>query len=94
VPFQEGQPVAMYPYQVLTVSLTNVTVQTTFYNDGTQTPETLDALLLSLVDHLQEWDQRDPIINVEGQKYDTLFYKATPTNPAPPPDQPEGEPAQ
>jgi hypothetical protein len=52
-------------------------------SDGQAAPEEMDAVLQSLVDHLQAWPGRRPDGNVTGNKYDTLLYTVTPTDPVP-----------
>jgi hypothetical protein len=61
-------------------------------NDGTATPEAMDATLMSLVDHLQAWPDKRPDGNVQGIKYETRMYEAQPTDPEPPAAGPEPEP--
>lgn len=60
--------------------------------DGTPTEAEADAVLQSLIDHLQEWTGRHPEANVTGSRYQSLLYLVTPTNPIPPPDPPEDPP--
>jgi hypothetical protein len=92
------QSMAGWPHQV-NIPLPDgagMFVNLSIQSDGTATTEAMDATLQSLVDHLQEWPGRRPDANVTGQKYDTLLYAVTPTNPIPPPPDPEdpglGEP--
>lgn len=61
--------------------------------DGTPTEAEADAMLQSLIDHLQEWPGRHDQANVTGSRYQSLLYLVTPTNPIPPPPDPEEPPA-
>jgi len=62
--------------------------------DGTPTETESDAVLQSLIDHLQEWPGRLEVGDVTGSRYQTWLYLVTPTNPNPPPDPPEDPPTE
>lgn len=62
--------------------------------DGTPTEAEADAMLQSLIDHLQDWPGRHPLADVTGSRYQTLLYLVSPTNPIPPQDPPEPEPEE
>jgi hypothetical protein len=86
--------VAMIPHQV-NVPLPDgagMFVAVSIQSDGTADPEVMDATLMGLLDHLQEWPGRRPDADVTGVKYETNMYFARPTNPIPPPAGPEPEP--
>lgn len=87
------QPVMIMPHQV-SVPMTpesGAWVSVQIQNNGA-TPEAMDAMLQSLIDHLQEWPGKDPNANVTGSKYETLLVSVTPTDPVPVPDPPVPEP--
>ena len=88
------QPFAAWPHSatVAMPSGSGMSVQVSLQSDGTATPEAMDATLQALVDLLQGWSGKAPGTNVLGQKYDTLIYTISPTNPEPPPADPGPEP--
>jgi hypothetical protein len=79
----DPQHVQMLPHQVQipVTEETHMFLSLQIQNDGQATMEAMDEVLQSLVDHLQTWPGRHPTADVSGQKYDTLLYIATPTDP-------------
>lgn len=60
--------------------------------DGTPSEAESDAMLQSLIDHLQTWPGRLEGANVTGSRYQANLFLVTPTDPVPPPDPPEDPP--
>lgn len=65
---------------------------------NTATDAELDAMIQSLVDHLQTWPGKREDGNVTGQRYVTGYHTVTPTTPVvdnspPPEDEPQNAPA-
>lgn len=87
------QPIEAWPRQV-NVSATGMSISVQIQSDGsgTATPQVLDATLQELIDYLQDWPGKLVGSNVTGQRYDTLLYAVSPTDPEPLPDPPEDDP--
>lgn len=88
----DPQPVMIMPHQI-NVPMTQesgawVSVQV---QNGGATEQAMDAMLQSLIDHLQTWPGKDPNADVTGSKYETLLVQVAPTNPVPTPDPPDPE---
>jgi hypothetical protein len=76
-------PIMAWPHQVNVPVPDGVGmfISVQIQSDGTATPEAMDDTLQDLVDYLQAWSGRRQDSNVTGQKYDSLLYTITPTNP-------------
>lgn len=88
------QPFAAWPHSanVAMPDGSGMSVQVSLQSDGTAAPGAMDATLQDLVDYLQAWPGKAPGTNVTGQKYDTLIYTISPTDPEAPPEPPEEDP--
>jgi hypothetical protein len=88
------QPVTAWPNQVnIPPEDPRFFLSLQVHTDGTPSEAEADAMLQSLIDHLQEWPGRNPLANVTGSRYQSLLYLVTPTNPIPLPPGPEDPPA-
>jgi hypothetical protein len=87
------QPIEAWPRQV-NVSAVGMSISVQIQGDGsgTATPQQLDATLQELIDYLQDWPGKLAGSNVTGNRYDTLLYMVSPTDPEPLPDPPEEDP--
>ena len=87
----DPQPIMAWPHQVNIPVPDGVGMflSLQIQSDGTASQEAMDATLQDLVDYLQEWPGRRPDTNVTGQKYETLLYMVSPTDPVDLPPPPE-----
>lgn len=78
-------PVTIFPHQA-NVPAPGMTLTVQIQSDGTDPDADLDGTLQEIVDYLQAWPGRLPGGNATGQKYQSLLYTVTATNPDPVPD--------
>jgi hypothetical protein len=83
-------PLVMWPHQA-NVSAPGLSISVSLQPDGSGTEVDLDAVLQSMIDHLQVWPGKLAGSDATGQQYQVLLYLVSPTDPEDPPPPPEDE---